>query len=246
MQAPDDIRFLFDRALQLRDGGNIIEAERLLQQLVDSRAADAFFAHAAVQLGHLRQKLGRHADALETYERAMRAAPRDELASLSLFHALLDATNHAAAMAEAKRLLLLRESLGYRELLVESPRPLAAFPTELTALPAVTATRGACRELRAAFPAARAACRKLIAALPAELKACRGLLAEHAARQLREPPFSEGHTVRIHDHAPKIFRPADLATIAKDHRRTAPEIAVLYSDDATAEIPSDLLSYGTV
>lgn len=203
-------RFLFDRALQLRDSENLVEAERLLQQLVESMTADNGLSRAAVQLAYVQQQQGKHAAAIATSERAVAVAPRRELASMGLFVALVATHNYAAAIAETRRLLELRESIVYRVMLetLESPHPLASFTDDVAA--------------------------------------CRQLLAAHAARQLREPPFSKGHTVRIHDHAPQIFRPARLAKVARNHSATEPEISIRYSDGQRAEIPSDLLSYGTV
>ncbi|HEY5945516.1 MAG TPA: tetratricopeptide repeat protein [Kofleriaceae bacterium] len=109
---------LFDRALQLRDAGELEEAITTFREvaaaynLTDSR----LYARALLQLGNLLGKLGRHAEAVATLRAATDAAPRMELASLSLFHALANAGERVDALCEAFRFVALRESLGYREL----------------------------------------------------------------------------------------------------------------------------------
>jgi tetratricopeptide (TPR) repeat protein len=109
---------LFDRALQLRDSGKLDEAIALLQELVAAESAtdQRLHAHALVQLGHLLGRRGQHAEATASLRAATDAAPRMELASLALFHALENAGERVDALCEAFRFVSLRESLGYREL----------------------------------------------------------------------------------------------------------------------------------
>jgi tetratricopeptide (TPR) repeat protein len=109
---------LFDRALQLRDAGDIDAATRLLQELITARAAIDKQLHALVllQLGHLLGLLGQRTEAIASLRAATDCAPRMERASLELFRALDSAGERIDALCEAFRFLALRESLGYREL----------------------------------------------------------------------------------------------------------------------------------
>ena len=109
---------LFDRALQLRDAGDLDGAMTLLQQLVATQGSTdrRLHAHALLQLGRLLAQRGRHAEAIASFRDATDTAPRMELASLTLFHALDNAGERVEALCEAFRLVTLRESLGYREL----------------------------------------------------------------------------------------------------------------------------------
>jgi tetratricopeptide (TPR) repeat protein len=108
---------LFDRALQLRDAGKLDEASALLQELISAHSTDQrLHAHALLQLGIVLGRLGRHAEAITSLRASTDAAPRMELASLTLFHALDKAGERVEALCEAFRFVTLRESLGYREL----------------------------------------------------------------------------------------------------------------------------------
>lgn len=109
---------LFDRALQLRDGGDIDAATKLLQELVAARNAidQQLRAHVLLQLGQLLGRLGKRTEALASLRAATDSAPRMELASLELFRALDNAGERIDALCEAFRFLALRESLAYREL----------------------------------------------------------------------------------------------------------------------------------
>lgn len=107
----------FDRALRLRDAGNLDGAVALLREVVAADSIDQrLHAHALVQLGNVLGKLGRHDEAVAPFRAATETAPRMELASLALFHALDRLGERTEALCEAFRLLTLRESLCYREL----------------------------------------------------------------------------------------------------------------------------------
>jgi hypothetical protein len=109
---------MFDRAMQLRDGRRFDEAVELLAQLVQQlRSEGHLSAHSHMQIGHIRDSQGRPLDRESHFREAVRIAPRLELASLGLFHAIHNLGRHAEALGEAVRFLSLRESLGYRELL---------------------------------------------------------------------------------------------------------------------------------
>lgn len=106
-----------DRALQLRDAGDLDGAVALLQELVAADSTDQrLHAHAQLEVGHVLGRLGRHTEAVASLRAATETAPRMELASVALFHALDQLGEHIEALCEAFRLLTLRESLCYREL----------------------------------------------------------------------------------------------------------------------------------
>jgi predicted Zn-dependent protease len=108
----------FDRALSLRDAGDLRAALALLQALVEKLAqADArLLLHAHLQIVNILERLDRTRDAEAHARSAIHLAPRAELASLALFHVLTALRRSTEALREALRFLALRESLGYREL----------------------------------------------------------------------------------------------------------------------------------
>lgn len=113
---------MFDRAMELRDQGQLDDAIKLLDELVERLGPDDkhLSAHSHIQVGHIRKKQGRLNDSERHFREAVTGAPALELASLGLFHALDNLGRHVEAMAEMVRFLSLRESLGYRELLSDA------------------------------------------------------------------------------------------------------------------------------
>ena len=109
----------FDRAMELRDSGQPDEAIELLEHLLQQLRPDdkRLSAHSHRQVGHIRKMQGRLVDSERHFREAVMIAPKMELASLGLFHALRNLDRHVEAMEEVVRFLSLRESLGYRELL---------------------------------------------------------------------------------------------------------------------------------
>ncbi|MCX5742501.1 MAG: hypothetical protein NT062_08400 [Proteobacteria bacterium] len=110
---------LFDRAMELRDSGHLEESSELLEQLLHELGPEdkSLVAHAQSQMGYIRKMQGRLVDSERHFREAMMIAPKMELASLGLFHALSNLGRHVEAMGEVVRFLSLRESLAYRELL---------------------------------------------------------------------------------------------------------------------------------
>src|SRR5450432_4066582 len=110
---------MFDRAMELRDNGQLDEAIELLEQLLQELGPKdkRLSAHSHNQVGYIRKMQGRLIDSERHFREAVTMASKMELASLGLFHALDNLGRHVEAMGEVVRFLSLRESLGYRELL---------------------------------------------------------------------------------------------------------------------------------
>ena len=70
-------------------------------------------------LGDTYWEVGRYPEAIAAFRRATELAPQSELASLSLFHCLIDQGGTDAAFDEMRRFLFLRDSDEYRRLLRE-------------------------------------------------------------------------------------------------------------------------------
>ena len=109
---------MFDRALRLRDAGDLQAALAQLQQLVTTPSSTDLRLHALaqLQLGNVLGKLDRHADAIAAYRAATDTLPRMEIASVALFHALERIGERVEALCELFRLLTLRESTVCREI----------------------------------------------------------------------------------------------------------------------------------
>lgn len=109
----------FDSALVLRDQGDLVAARRTLELLVEKlQPADTrLLSHSHVQIGSICGRLGDHAAREVHLRRAVEVAPRLELASLGLFHALYKLRRLDEALREMVRFLRLRDSEMYRELL---------------------------------------------------------------------------------------------------------------------------------
>jgi tetratricopeptide (TPR) repeat protein len=111
---------LFDEAMKLRDAGAFDEAIALLERaLTFLEPTDGLLAHTHMQLGHISDKQNDHVKVERHFRLAVIAAPRNELASLGLFHALANLDRWEDAMTEMVRLVTMRDSARYRELLAE-------------------------------------------------------------------------------------------------------------------------------
>lgn len=110
---------MFDRAMELRDSGQLEESIELLLQLLQLLGPEdkRLSAHSHTQVGHIRTMQGRLVDSERHFREAVMISPKMELASLGLFHALGNLERHVEAVGEVVRFLSVRESLGYRELL---------------------------------------------------------------------------------------------------------------------------------
>jgi hypothetical protein len=112
----DPIVRMFDRALQLRDGGSLEDAAAALEELTKTPTDQRMHALAQLQLGQVLEQLGRDREAVAKFRAAADTTPRMEAASVALFRCLEKVGEHVEALCEAFRFLTLRESVVYREL----------------------------------------------------------------------------------------------------------------------------------
>lgn len=116
------LSYLFDDAMTSRDAGDLVAARRMLASLIEQLGPEdvALLSHAHMQLGYVFWKLGDRRGREAHFRAATIVRPRSELASMGLFHALFWQGRITEALQEMVRLLRLRYSQMYSELL--SPR----------------------------------------------------------------------------------------------------------------------------
>lgn len=110
------IELEFDRALRLRDGGDLLGAAAIFERL------NAEYPNQAAILGMWGSIYFRLRDwerALPLYQRTVMLAPKSELASLGLFHSLWSHGRREEAFAEMRRFLCVADSAEYRQLLCD-------------------------------------------------------------------------------------------------------------------------------
>lgn len=109
----------FDYALRLRDAGDLAGARRALESLIEQLTpADVrLLPHSHMQIGSICRRVGDLTKCEFHFRSAVEVAPTLELASLGLFHALFDQGRLDEALQEMLRLLRLRDSELYAELL---------------------------------------------------------------------------------------------------------------------------------
>jgi hypothetical protein len=108
----------FDAALDARHAGDLEAAKQLCLQALDDTAPDLrrFRAILYGELGYIYGEQGDDKQSAECYRRSVALAPRAELPSLGLFHALAQQHQWLEAMEEAVRFLRGTSSDGYRAL----------------------------------------------------------------------------------------------------------------------------------
>lgn len=111
----------FDNALKLRDAGNLSGARDALKALVEQLipADKRLLAQTHMQLGNICDQLGDHAQQEAHFRSAVEIAPMLQLASLGLFHSLYEQGRIDDALREMLRLLRLRYSNLYADLLCD-------------------------------------------------------------------------------------------------------------------------------
>ena len=98
--ATPEFRQLFDHAIDLRNEGRHAEAVRLFERL---RVLNPVSASVHAFLGDTFWELGRLPDAIRSFQKAVELAPRSEMASLGLFHTLLESGQEERANAVMDR-----------------------------------------------------------------------------------------------------------------------------------------------
>lgn len=112
----DEFKALFEQAMGLKKAGNLVEATRCLARLALERPD---YAPVRGVLAGVLFELNDFAQAVREFRAASRLSPRSELASLGLFHSLLNTGDRAAAVAEMKRFTSPRQSAEYDSLRAE-------------------------------------------------------------------------------------------------------------------------------
>ena len=111
----------FENALKLRDAGDLYAARKAFESLVEQLlpADITLLAHSHMQLGNICDQLGDQSSREAHFRAAVEVAPERQLASLGLFHTLYEQGRIDEALQEMLRLLHLRDSDMYRELLCD-------------------------------------------------------------------------------------------------------------------------------
>lgn len=127
-----NLAFMFDEAMKLRDAGDLVAARRLLTQLLKQTNPDdkVLVAHAHIQLGQFAKALGEHDQREPHFRAAVGALPKSELASFGWFLALFQLGRLTEAFREMARMVRIRYSELYDEMLVD-PRYSAEFTAEI-------------------------------------------------------------------------------------------------------------------
>jgi hypothetical protein len=121
--------FMFDEAMKLRNAGDLVAARRLLERLVKQLGPDdknlRWSAH--LQLGYIAKLLGEDGERESHYRAAAIVLPTSDVASVCLYSTLFDLGRFIEAFQEVVRLLRLRHSERYEEMLLPPE-----FGSELT------------------------------------------------------------------------------------------------------------------
>ena len=99
---------LYQDALKLRDSGKPQESLGVLSSLIGIN--DESDAQLLVVMGTIYLESKDFIKAVDLYKKAVELKPRDPLASLGLFHALVNARKNKDAFAELRRFLSISES----------------------------------------------------------------------------------------------------------------------------------------
>jgi predicted Zn-dependent protease len=111
--ATPEFKDLFKKAIELKHEGRLDEAEQKFRDLLGmnplSASVHAFLADTLWDQGN-------PALAVPSFRRAVELAPNSEMASLGLFHTLLESGDRPAALAELGRFLGVSHSDEHRAL----------------------------------------------------------------------------------------------------------------------------------
>jgi tetratricopeptide (TPR) repeat protein len=117
----DPVEAAFESAIRMSDEGRYEEAAELLERLLEDRIdRPARLAAVHGQLGHIYlSELHRYPAAEEHFRRCVYLSPSSELASLGLFHSLMNQRRVSEALVEMKRFVAIQPSEEYRRVLAE-------------------------------------------------------------------------------------------------------------------------------
>jgi predicted Zn-dependent protease len=111
--ATPEFKDRFQEAVELKNQGRLVEAEQKFHDLLvmnpASASVHAFLADTLWGQGRLTQ-------AITFFRKAVELAPKSEMASLGLFHTLLESGDREGAIAEMDRFLSLSDSEEYQSL----------------------------------------------------------------------------------------------------------------------------------
>jgi tetratricopeptide (TPR) repeat protein len=130
-----NLAFMFDEAMKLRDAGDLVAARRLLSQVLEQTNPEdrLLLAHAHIQLGQFAKALGEHDQREPHFRTATGALPKSEVASFGLFLALYHLGRLTDAFREMARLVRIRYSELYDEMLLD-PQCSADYTGEILEL----------------------------------------------------------------------------------------------------------------
>lgn len=115
------MELMFDEAMRLRDEDDLTGARGLLVQIIERAASNdkVLLGHSHMQLGYIAQLRGEPAPREFHFQQAVMILPASDLASVSLYSTLFVAGRFREAFAEMVRLLRLRYSRKYDEMMGE-------------------------------------------------------------------------------------------------------------------------------
>ncbi len=108
-----EFKTLFKQAVDLKNEGRSADAMQVLERLLIMSSNSA---SVLALRGDTLWDLGRLVEAISSFQRAVALAPASEMASLGLFHTLLESGDKQRALAEMDRFLSLTDSQEYESL----------------------------------------------------------------------------------------------------------------------------------
>ena len=110
---PDEFEKLLGQAIDLKNQERNGEAAHLLERLRETNPESAS-VHAL--LGDALWEQGKLAESIPAFRRAVVLSPKSEMASLGLFHTLMESGDKSSAVAEMRRFLGVADSEEYESL----------------------------------------------------------------------------------------------------------------------------------
>lgn len=112
-KATPEFKDRFQKAVDLKNQGRLHEAEQMFNDLLALNPASAS-VHAL--LADTLWDQGQLTQAIASFRKAVELAPKSEMASLGLFHTLLELSDREGAIAEMDRFRILSNSEEYQAL----------------------------------------------------------------------------------------------------------------------------------